>query len=85
MGTCETCGNSYDKTFTVTIGGEDHVFDCFECAIYRLAPSCAECDCRVIGHGVESEGVIYCSAHCATGAGVGGLRDRAESPVTSPF
>lgn len=85
MGICETCGNSYDKTFAVTIGGETHVFDCFECAIYRLAPSCAECDCRVIGHGVEAEGLIYCSAHCAAGAGVDGLRDRADSPATVPL
>lgn len=82
MGICETCGNSYDKAFAVTIRGEPHFFDCFECAIYRLAPSCAECDCRVIGHGVEAEGQIYCSAHCAAGAGVTGLRDRTESPVT---
>jgi hypothetical protein len=83
MGVCETCGNSYDKTFTITTGAESHVFDCFECAIYRLAPHCAGCDCRVIGHGVEAEGVIYCSAHCATGAGVTSLRDRAESPAAS--
>ncbi len=85
MGICETCGNSYDKTFTVTIGSEAHVFDSFECAIYKLAPHCAECDCRVIGHGVEAEGMIYCSAHCASGAGVAGLRDRVGSPVATPL
>ena len=34
MGTCEVCGNSYDKAFRVTgPGGDDHVFDSFECAI----------------------------------------------------
>ena len=85
MAVCETCGNSYDKSFAITIGSETHVFDSFECAMYRLAPHCAECDCRVIGHGVEAEGVVYCSAHCATGAGVVGVRDRAESPATSPL
>lgn len=81
MAICETCGNSYDKTFTVTIGSETHSFDCFECAIYRLAPCCAECDCRVIGHGVEADGLVYCSAHCAAGAGVEGLRDRLDDAV----
>lgn len=83
MAVCETCDNSYDRSFAITIGSETHVFDSFECAIDRLAPHCAGCDCRVNGHGVEAEGVVYCSAHCATGAVVFGVRDRAESPATS--
>ena len=37
-----------------------------ECAIHRLAPTCAPCGCRVIGHGVEAGEAIYC---CATAAG----------------
>jgi hypothetical protein len=74
--TCEVCGNSYDKAFRVEVGGTSHTFDCFECAIHALAPACAHCGCKVIGHGVEGEGVIFCCAHCAEGAGVGGLRDR---------
>ena len=44
MGTCEVCGNTYDKAFSVTTaGGEAHTFDSFECAIQRLAPTCAHC------------------------------------------
>ena len=44
MGTCEVCGNTYDKAFSVTpAGGEAHTFDSFECAIQRLAPTCAHC------------------------------------------
>jgi hypothetical protein len=44
MGTCEVCGNSYDKAFSVRMaGGDSHVFDSFECAIQRLAPSCEHC------------------------------------------
>ena len=35
---CETCGNEYDKAFTVVMDGESHAFDSFECAIERLAP-----------------------------------------------
>ncbi len=76
MAVCENCGNAYDKTFAVSIGGEMHHFDCFECAIHKLAPRCAGCDTPVIGHGVEADGWIYCSAHCAAGTGVVGLRDR---------
>jgi hypothetical protein len=43
-----------------------------------MAPRCAHCGCRVIGHGVEGLGQIYCCAHCAGVSGVGGVRDRAE-------
>ena len=39
MGTCELCGNDYDKAFDVVVGGESHTFDSFECAIHALAPS----------------------------------------------
>ena len=79
MGVCATCGNTYDKSFDVTVGGRTHTFDSFECAIHLLAPRCAHCGCTVMGHGVESRGVIYCCAHCAEAVGVKGLRDRAES------
>jgi hypothetical protein len=74
---CEVCGNQYDKAFeVVTPRGVAHVFDSFECAIQALAPTCAHCGCRVIGHGVEQEGQMFCCAHCALGSGVQGLRDR---------
>ena len=79
MPTCASCGNTYDKTFDVVIAGSKHTFDSFECAIHLLAPRCARCGCAVIGHGVESDGVIYCCAHCAEKQGVDGLRDRVES------
>jgi hypothetical protein len=76
MARCEVCGNEYDKSFQVIIGDKTHVFDCFECAIQALAPTCAHCGCRVIGHGLESDGKVYCCANCATLAGVHGLHDR---------
>jgi hypothetical protein len=41
-----------------------------------LAPVCPHCGCRVIGHGVEHDGAIYCCVHCARREGVTGLRDR---------
>ena len=37
---CETCGNQYDKAFHVSLDGQTHVFDSFECAIQALAPRC---------------------------------------------
>jgi hypothetical protein len=72
MARCETCGNEYDRAFKVNLAGESHVFDSFECAIHALAPECAHCGCKVIGHGVESNGVFYCCAHCVTQEGVRG-------------
>lgn len=54
MNTCETCGNDYDKAMQFTIDGQSHWFDSFECAIHALAPTCAHCGCRVIGHGAEA-------------------------------
>lgn len=76
MAKCEVCGNDYDKSFEVTKEGSRHVFDSFECAIHALAPSCAHCGCKVIGHGSEGDGRIFCCAHCARKAGVRGVDDR---------
>jgi hypothetical protein len=77
MAKCEQCGNNYDKAFEVTMGGTSHVFDSFECAIQRLAPTCAHCECRIIGHGVEVDGRMCCCASCARQLGMEGVRDRA--------
>src|SRR5215208_2139109 len=40
MHECEVCGNDYDKPMEITVRGETHYFDCFECAIHALAPQC---------------------------------------------
>ena len=77
MATCEVCGNAYDKAFTVTMSGRDHTFDSFECAIHALAPACDHCGCRIVGHGLEREGAIFCCASCAKEEGVTALKDRA--------
>jgi hypothetical protein len=76
MAVCELCGNDYDKAFQVVVAGEAHTFDSFECAIHALAPTCGHCGCRIIGHGVESDGRMFCCAHCAEHEGVEGLQDR---------
>ena len=43
MTRCETCGNEYERALTVTLDGIEHHFDCFECAIHALAPTCTRC------------------------------------------
>ncbi len=60
------------------------VFDSFECAIQLLAPTCAHCRVRVIGHGVEADGIVFCSAHCARSVGSPGPIDRVETPDPMP-
>ena len=76
MVACEVCGNDYDKPLEITIEDETHVFDCFECAIYALAPACEHCGCKIIGHGAQAGNANYCCAHCAKVVGVSGLDDR---------
>ena len=77
MPQCEVCGNEYDKAMEITREGRTRVFDSFECAIHALAPDCAHCGCRIVGHGVEGGGRTYCCVHCASAEGVEGLKDRA--------
>lgn len=59
MARCETCGNEYLRPITVTVNGQAHAFDSFECAIHALAPTCRHCGIRIVGHGVESGAHIY--------------------------
>jgi hypothetical protein len=77
---CEVCGNEYDRVLRIRLADDDreHVFDSFECAIHALAPTCAHCGCRVIGHGVEAGGQIFCCASCARHTGQEGLIDNAD-------
>jgi len=74
---CDHCGNDYDKSFQLIAAGKTMTFDSFECAIQMVAPSCAHCQCRIVGHGVEADGAIFCCAHCARQSGETGLVDRA--------
>ena len=78
MAVCEVCGNDYYGSFEVITAGRRHVFDSFECAIHRLAPVCEQCGCKIVGHGVESDGSYYCCAHCAHVAGIDAIVDHAD-------
>ena len=77
MARCEVCGNDYDKAFSVTTAaGSAHTFDSLECAAQAIAPHCSHCNCRILGHGVEAAGKMYCCAHGARHSGERGLHDR---------
>jgi hypothetical protein len=78
MAACEVCGNEYDSAMTIEIDGTSHVFDSFECAIHAIAPTCEHCGCRIIGHGHQAAGRMFCCAHCARESGAVGLADRAD-------
>ena len=81
---CVLCGHEYDKAFQIILGGTSYTFDSFECAIHKLAPSCAHCGCVILGHGVEADGQFFCCAHCSQQGGVKGVVDRVDEgePVT---
>ena len=88
MARCEVCGNDYHRSFEVHQDGHTHVFDSFECAIHRMAPQCAHCGTRIVGHGSEAAGKTFCCANCARLSGVSELVDntatdrRADSTPT---
>ncbi|MDV3126961.1 hypothetical protein M1247_18710 [Mycobacterium sp. 21AC1] len=81
MPICATCGNDYDKAFTVSWNGNTETFDSVECAAVRIAPECAHCGCRILGHGVEAAGTMFCCAHCARESGHSELVDRQQAAV----
>lgn len=83
MPVCDVCGNDYAGAFEVrTATGERYTFDSFECAVHKVAPKCAHCECRILGHGIETPRGIYCCASCSRHAGVAGAVDNTalESP-----
>jgi hypothetical protein len=73
MSRCDTCGNEYEHSLEITLDGRTHSFDCFECAIHKLAPACETCGCRILGHGAQADNQLFCSAHCARQQGIRGI------------
>ena len=49
MAKCENCGNEYDKSFEIIVGGKKHTFDSFECAIHKLHPNARFADVEYLG------------------------------------
>ncbi|MCZ7415740.1 MULTISPECIES: hypothetical protein [unclassified Streptomyces] len=78
MAVCEVCSNEYEMSFEVHArGGAVHVFDSLECMAQKMAPICENCSCRILGHGVQSDGQFFCCAHCARVQGHAELVDHA--------
>ncbi|MER5184449.1 hypothetical protein ABT009_40070 [Streptomyces sp. NPDC002896] len=77
MAVCEVCNNDYEMSFEVRAQGAVHVFDSLECAAQQLAPTCTNCQCRILGHGLQADGQFYCCANCARQQGVRQLVDHA--------
>jgi hypothetical protein len=78
MAVCEVCGNDYERAMTISVNGDSHVFDSFECAMHAMAPSCEHCGCRIVGHGHQAGGRMFCCAHCARESGVVGVADHVD-------
>ena len=53
------------RTLDATASVMDATFNSFECAIHVLAPTCVHCGMRIIGHGLEMSGRMFCCNHCA--------------------
>ncbi|MFB8036183.1 hypothetical protein ACFC5Z_25210 [Streptomyces sp. NPDC056004] len=71
MAVCEACHNDYELAFEVrTAEGAVHVFDSIECAAQKIAPTCVNCQCRILGHGMQADGQFFCCAHCARETGL---------------
>jgi hypothetical protein len=77
MAVCEVCNNDYEMSFEVHVAGAVHIFDSIECAAQKVAPICDNCQCRILGHGMQSNGQFFCCAHCARQKGVSELVDHA--------
>ncbi len=82
MAICDTCGNHYDKSFSVTFSdGRTANFDSVECAAAQLAPECGHCKCRILGHGIETPDGIFCCANCARSDTNADVNDRYPVPA----
>ena len=87
MERCVVCGNADERAFRVVLmDGSSHVFDSFECAIHALAPRCGHCACRILGHGLERGGLIFCCEHCAREASGAAIDEssRESFPASDP-
>ena len=55
---------------------ETVAFEYVEARLWPDGPVCPHCGTRIVGHGVEHDGAIFCCVHCARHEGVKGLVDR---------
>lgn len=85
MNRCEVCHNEYDNLLLIKDQktGETHKFDSFECAIHKMAPVCEHCGIKVVGHGIEADGQMFCCGHCAREKGFHEVVDHVETEDVS--
>jgi hypothetical protein len=68
---CPCCGATIGPNpVGVRYRGRDSVFCSFGCAVVQAAPACAGCGAKVLGRGIESGALLYCSASCREASGV---------------
>jgi hypothetical protein len=85
--TCSVCGNESDQAFrVVTHDGASRIFDSFECSVEALAPRCAHCNCRILGHALRRGGATFCCEHCARHAASASVDAASEDsfPASDP-
>jgi len=79
LGRCEVCGNEYDKTFEVTMPGDNtHTFDCFESHQLPMNLTYYESHPFIVRNKIFSVGATY--RGCEKGAQrLGNRRETARS------
>lgn len=65
--TCVGCGLNIEKDYILFINGKEFTFDSFECAINFVAPRCAQCNCIIMGQGIEHADQYFCNSFCSKG------------------
>ncbi len=65
MTKCETCGSTSARTLDISVNGVSHSYDSLECAIFALAPRCANCSELVVSRGIAAKELIFCGDSCA--------------------
>ena len=61
---CTICDDQYGRSCRIPADDELHFMDSFECAFYTVAPRCRCCDRRIVDHGIETWGNIFCCTPC---------------------
>lgn len=70
MPICDACGNDYQRAFQlIDFDGTRFFADSIECAAHLIAPTCAHCACRILGHGIDTPHGVFCCANCARHSG----------------